>query len=124
MPSGDLYLLEMLAKHGPYGTHEAAVADAISQLQVLQGLWSDATFGERTPIEPLSHLEEEIKEVMAEPGDIMEWADCLLLYLDSARLAGFTINQIIEAAKKKQEINRNRKWERTPEGYFKHVKES
>ena len=75
--------------------------------------WSEATFGtaaERGPMGPLKHLAKEVGEVQADPTDLMEYADCFLLICDSARRAGFTSDQLLNACWRKLEINKTRKW--------------
>lgn len=49
--------------------------------------WSEATFGprsERGPIGPLRHLLKELKEIEADPADIMEWVDACFLVIDAS----------------------------------------
>jgi hypothetical protein len=56
-----------------------------------QMTWSQATFGSdevRGPIGALRHLEKEAKEAQDATGDIVEYADCLLLLLDASRRGG------------------------------------
>lgn len=77
--------------------------------------WSQATFGPdnvRGPIGPLRHLEKEVQEALAAPGDIMEYADCLTILMDAARRAGFSIQQLIDASNDKIEFNKTRLWPR------------
>lgn len=84
-----------------------------------QAAWSRATFGpdnERGPIGPLKHLAKEVAEVMKDPSDLMEFVDCLFLIFDSTRRAGFTFDQLREAAWKKLAINKARKWQAPPKG--------
>lgn len=86
-----------------------------NQLAGRQSKWSQATFGtdaERGPIGPLKHLAKEAVEAQENPGDITEFADCLLLTLDANRRAGFTPMQLVDAAMAKMEINEARKWQK------------
>lgn len=78
-----------------------------------QAQWSRATFGpddKRGPAGPLKHLIKEAKEALADPTDIVEYADCLLLILDATRRAGFTLTRLLDAAAVKQAENRRRSW--------------
>jgi len=78
-----------------------------------QAAWSRATFGEdheRGPIGPLKHLAKEAVEAQLNPKDIFEFVDCLFLIFDASRRAGFDLDQLVEAAWKKLEINKSRKW--------------
>jgi ParB family transcriptional regulator, chromosome partitioning protein len=78
-----------------------------------QAVWSQETFGsdsERGPIGPLKHLEKEAKEAQDNPDDFSEYADCLLLVLDSARRAGLRPMALVQAAREKMVVNKARLW--------------
>lgn len=84
-------------------------------IEEIHAPWSDATFGSpeiRGPIGPLKHLQKEVAEVLANPTDLVEYADCLLLLMDAARRAGFSVDQLTNAAFKKHAENVNRIWDR------------
>jgi len=86
--------------------------------------FSFKTFG--TPNErgcecPLLHLQDEIKELLENPNDPMEWADCFLLLIDAARRKGYSIDDLLDFSIKKLEINKNRTWKKQPNGVFKHT---
>jgi hypothetical protein len=79
--------------------------------------FSEKTFGpdnERGPIGPLKHLEKEAKEAYENPDNWEEYADCFLLLLDAVRRSGHKFNQLVEAAYKKLQINKNREWPEYP----------
>jgi len=87
----------------------------LSDLADDQAEWSQATFGtdeQRGPIGALKHLAKEAIEASENPGDIEEYADCFLLFMDACRRAQFTMPQIVQACKDKMEVNRSRKWPR------------
>ncbi len=110
-----------------------------------QAEWSEATFGktsERGPLGALKHLEKEAKEAQTEAKWLIdnpekfdsvivkkqelciEIADCLFLTFDAARRAGMTLDQLLDTAFAKLEINKNRKWQRTTEdGPVEHVRD-
>ena len=70
--------------------------------------WSNETFGtreERGPIGPLKHLIKEANEALADPGDIKEYADCVILIIDACWRAGFTPSQMEAAVNLKVEEN-------------------
>lgn len=97
-----------------------------SELQRLQDsieAWSDPTFGfNRPPASSLHHLLEEVGEVISAPDDRMEWADCMMLFLDSARRAGLTASDLISVTYEKLEINKRRKWgPPNADGFQKHI---
>jgi hypothetical protein len=89
--------------------------------------WSQKTFGnddERGPKGPLNHLRKECLEAIADPTDIMEFADCLILLDDAARRAGFTNEQLHKAALVKVQINRSRTYLKpTGDDISEHVRE-
>lgn len=83
--------------------------------------WSQETFGtdqERGPLGALKHLEKEAREAQTEvqvgmdasPALREEIADCLFLTCDAARRAGMTLNDLLDEANKKLEINKTRTW--------------
>jgi hypothetical protein len=88
-------------------------ADKFTDLIFEQSKWSQETFGtdaERGPIGPLKHLAKEASEAQANPKDIKEHADILILWLDASRRAGFKPMQVVEAALEKMKENKARKW--------------
>lgn len=73
--------------------------------------WSAVTFGPRAvrgPIGPLKHLRREAKEAIAAPGDIKEYADCIILIIDACWRAGFTPSQMEAAVNLKVAENKLR----------------
>lgn len=89
--------------------------------------FSFSTFGSpetRGPIYPLRHLAKEVQELLANPDDEMEWADCFLLLLDAARRKGYSVDDLMNFALKKLEINRERKWNKQPDGTYRHEQNS
>jgi len=82
----------------------------------LQRYWSAMTFGPglRT-IGLTKHIQEELLEIQAEPTDVYEWIDVVILALDGAWRAGYTSEEIVDALVKKQQINLQRKWIPGPE---------
>lgn len=98
----------------------------MKQFWTERSFWSMITFGgikERGPIGPLKHLAKEAQEAQDKPDDIMEYVDCLFLTFDAAERAGFTYDQLLEAAWVKLEINKARKWgPKTTDGAVEHVR--
>lgn len=73
--------------------------------------FSDKTFGtpeERGCLGPLRHLQEEVKELIDNPNDKLEWADCFLLLLDAARRKGYSMDDLVTFANGKLAINKTR----------------
>lgn len=68
----------------------------------------------------LIKLKEEVNEVIENPSDTEEYADCLLA-LFSAAYCMFPYDGFINAVKKKLEIVKNRTWKKQADGTFKHI---
>lgn len=112
MMAADPELLEelrSLAKVGFFARH-LQIASLPWQFAIWRALWSKAQFGDRGPLGPLRHLELEVKEAIAKPGDIFEYADLLHLVLDASVRAGFTLESLLWAAMLKLEKNILREW--------------
>lgn len=78
-----------------------------------QAAWSQKTFGSdstRGPIGPLKHMLKEVQEALDNPTDIEEYADLLLLLMDSSRRAGFSPMSLLYAARAKMRKNKEREW--------------
>jgi hypothetical protein len=109
--------------------------DKLSELVGDQAEWSQATFGtdqERGPMGALKHLEKEAREAQEAVERISiaavanvgreeavgeakaelnsELADCLLLLLDASRRAGIKFATLVDHAKAKMIVNRQRTW--------------
>lgn len=104
-----------------------AVIDA-AHLARVRG-WSEQTFGpgERT-LGVLDHIRKELEEIEAEPNDLSEWVDVILLALDGAWRHGGEPQQIIDAIKAKQAKNELRSWPdwrlMSPDQAIGHIKEA
>lgn len=86
--------------------------DDIGFLRKLQneiGLWQDKTFGIVPVPKPLiSHLKKEVDELLEAPYSREEYADCLLLLLGAARLAGISADMLVLDTVDKLKINKGR----------------
>lgn len=101
-------------------------ADKFTDLIRDQSEWSQRTFGSdnrRGPTGALKHLKKEAQEAVdayaaaglrpgqrATPEVEEELADCLLLLLDASRRLLVKPMQLVEAAQRKMEVNKQRKW--------------
>jgi len=88
--------------------------------------WQNATFGIRSnPMPPLYHLQKEIsEELLADPYNVMEYADCFLLLFNAASLAHLSPQRLLQAVRQKLEINKARTWGKPDaDGVVEHVKE-
>lgn len=95
----------------------------ISRLQTEVSRWGNQQFGQATPHSTISHLKKEVQELLDDPYDTMEYADCLMLLLHGARRAGISVEAIIDVAWHKLDINRHREWgEPDEDGVVEHVR--
>lgn len=108
--------------------------------------WSNETFGkgQRNPA-IVRHLKKEVDELIKSLDETislglddsfgirefgvqmnktkMEYADCLMLLLDSAKHFGMSSNELIDITRKKLEINKSREWgEPDGNGVIEHIK--
>ena len=76
-----------------------------------QKAFSEKTFGPgpRT-IGVVDHIRKELREIEADPANVMEWVDVILLALDGAWRAGCSPEQIVAAIDAKQTRNEGRVW--------------
>jgi hypothetical protein len=72
--------------------------------------WSKRTFGAGRQEGICKHIEKELAEVRADPMDLMEWVDIIILALDGAWRTGASADDIARALALKQSINLGRKW--------------
>lgn len=73
--------------------------------------WSLRTFGPGHRVGGVTkHIEKEIAEVRAAPGDLDEWLGIAVLALDGAWRAGFTPAEICRALDRLLERNMARQW--------------
>lgn len=56
------------------------------------------------------HITKELRELAAEPGDVEEWIDIVLLALDGAWRTGASPEEIAAALATKQAKNERRRW--------------
>jgi predicted house-cleaning noncanonical NTP pyrophosphatase (MazG superfamily) len=86
------------------------------------GAWAAVTFPDYSVQGKLEHLEEEVLELMAQPDDLEEWADCFILLFDAARKKGLSHTDILSAIRAKHEKNKARKWAQSTNGVYHHIK--
>lgn len=73
--------------------------------------WSLRTFGPGSRLGGvLAHIRKELNEIEANPQDVDEWVDVVILALDGAWRAGWEPQQIIDAIVAKQSRNEARTW--------------
>ncbi|MFN4098198.1 MAG: dATP/dGTP pyrophosphohydrolase domain-containing protein [Pararhodobacter sp.] len=76
-----------------------------------QRAWSEETFGPGARTKGvIDHIRKELAEIEADPADVEEWIDVVILALDGAWRAGFTPLQIIDTLEAKQSRNERRDW--------------
>jgi hypothetical protein len=96
--------------------HFCAVPEVAGAFDMLAHLrrqreWSERTFGPgpRTA-GVIDHIRKELREIEADPTDLSEWIDVVILALDGAWRAGGSPEQIIAALVAKQTRNEGRTW--------------
>ena len=73
--------------------------------------WSAKTFGPGPRTKGVvDHIRKELAEIEADPADIMEWVDVVILAFDGAWRAGWEPEAIVAAIEAKQAKNEARKW--------------
>lgn len=97
-------------------------ADKWQNMQDDIAAFTDSVFGASTVRAKLHHLAEEVQELMEDPDDQHEWADCVILLIDSAKKAGLDMDDLYKAVENKMKINKNRKWGEPDEnGVVRHI---
>ena len=73
--------------------------------------WSERTFGPGSRAAGvIDHIRKELREIEADPTDLEEWIDVVILALDGAWRSGATPDQIIAQLVAKQATNEARAW--------------
>ncbi|NKI68924.1 DUF550 domain-containing protein [Collimonas pratensis] len=76
-----------------------------------QAEWSRNTFGPGSRAAGVvDHIRKELIEIEADPGDLKEWVDVIILALDGAWRSGASADEIIAAIVAKQAKNESRVW--------------
>lgn len=78
-------------------------------------------FPEAGPIEHMKKLKQEADEVIENPKDLEEYADCMFALISACVKAGFSYKELDEATYKKACINENRRWKLMQDGTHKHI---
>ena len=99
---------EPVTGSGPRG---AAVRFDFADYMRRKNAWSIETFGPTQQVSGvLNHIRKELDEVAADPGDVIEWADLIMLATDGAYRAGHSPDDICSALEAKLVICRARNW--------------
>ena len=109
-PSGDGSLRHPCPAHGSNCISDAAPFDFVAHLE-RQRYFSAHTFGPGTRAAGIvDHIRKELLEIEADPADLREWVDVVILALDGAWRSGATPQEIITAIVEKQTKNEGRTW--------------
>ena len=84
------------------------------------GKFAVEKFPDAGSIEHLKKLKHEADEAIAEPKNLVEYADILLALFGAAYKAGFTYEQLLEASEGKFKIVQKRNWKRLEDGTYQH----
>jgi hypothetical protein len=89
---------------------DAGVFDLFAHLD-RQRNWSSETFGPGSRAAGVvDHIRKELVEIEADPGDLKEWIDVVILALDGAWRSGASPKDIVSALVAKQTKNEGRNW--------------
>lgn len=95
----------------------------LQRLQDELGDWQDETFGNSGPDGCLAHLKKEIEELITDPYDRMEYADCFMLLIGAYRRTGGSADDLVTAAFQKLTICKSREWGEPDEnGVVEHIR--
>ena len=76
----------------------------------------------------VKHIRKELEEIEADPNDLEEWIDVIILGMDGAWRSGFSPREVAEALVQKMDKNERRSWpdyNGVPEGEpIEHIRES
>jgi hypothetical protein len=90
--------------------------------------WSLKTFGPGTRTKGvIDHIKKELNEILADPTDLSEWVDVIILAFDGAWRSGHEPAEILRAIVNKQLKNEERNWPdwrtRSEDEAIEHVRE-
>ena len=85
------------------------------------GMWSKNTFPDANSIDHLQKLKDEAQEAKEAPSKIEEYADCIIALLAGAWKADIAFFELIEAVEDKLKVNKQRKWQKLPNGTYQHL---
>jgi len=110
----------------PWTDHLPASIDATHLAH--QREWSLSTFGPGARLlGVLDHIRKELGEIEADPTDLAEWVDVIILAFDGAWRAGWEPQEIINAIVAKQARNEARTWPdwrtMSPDAAIEHVRD-
>lgn len=102
--------------HGPFANADGKYTTKGKQMNLASFIrdqidFSSRTFGPGTRSKGVvEHIRKELREIEADPADVSEWIDVVILALDGAWRAGYTPEQICDALDAKLQKNKARKW--------------
>lgn len=97
--------------------------------------WAQETFGEGMRVDGcVNHIRSELEEILADPADVTEWCDVMILALNGATRAARThlpdtasdedvAAYTLDALQAKMRRNYRRTWARAADGLVRHVSE-
>lgn len=87
------------------------MAETIETYYARQIEWSRATFGpDKRTGGIIDHITKELREVAADPHDLSEWVDLIILAMDGFWRHGGTAEDLMPRLLAKQQKNMARKW--------------
>jgi len=87
------------------------LSDFLLNYVFAQRLWSSETFGPgRRTLGITAHIRKELAEIEADPDDVREWIDLVILAFDGFWRHGGKPEELAEMLEAKQRINFERNW--------------
>ena len=122
--SGEAYDMEeiKLSNAGVKFPVQAQKTPDMEYLYNCMGEFSVRVFHDANTIDHLKKLKEEVDELIENPGDLHEYADCILALFGAAYKMNIPYKTLANAVKEKFDILLKRKWEKRPDGTYQHVK--
>jgi hypothetical protein len=76
-----------------------------------QRVWSNETFGTgRRTLGVTNHIRKELAEIEADPDDVREWVDVIILAINGYTRHGGKPEELAEMLEAKQRVNFERAW--------------
>ena len=87
------------------------------------GNWAVECLPDSEPVHHVLKLKQEADEVINDPADIIEYADCMIALMSAAYKSGFEPHELATAIHNKLLILRKRTWVKNEDGTHQHVED-
>ena len=86
------------------------------------GTWSKSAFPDADSIAHMKKAIAEAHEVIDNPSDITEYADCLIAIFAAAYKQNIELPELLTSIQSKLSLNKKRTWLKQSDGTYQHVK--